>query len=98
MMENPVVRVGDVVRLRSGGIAMTVVETELCEGEMLRATCAWLTNDGEPRLQSYPDAALSLLHDDDGRASVRRLRDTRDRLQRADGAYEPFPDRSPRAG
>lgn len=97
-MENPVVRVGDVVRLRSGGIAMTVVETELREGEMLRATCAWLTNNGEQGLQVYPDAALDLLHDDDGRASVRRLHDTQGRLKRAESAYEPFHRSSPRAG
>ncbi len=47
---------GDVVRLRSGGPAMTVVGQIDLAGRMLR--CAWFSPGGDDRTQAFPAEAL----------------------------------------
>jgi uncharacterized protein YodC (DUF2158 family) len=49
-------KISDVVTLVSGGPMMTVVDFDKQEQGMV--ACAWITREGEPRRESYPERAL----------------------------------------
>ena len=54
-------KVGDVVRLKSGGPAMTVTSIEHGEGEAGHAVfCIWFNAKGNEKSGHYPVAALVL--------------------------------------
>lgn len=55
--------VGDVVRLRSGGPLMTVVETthgDNHESKLQRLTCAWIRDNGDVERETFPAPCLLL--------------------------------------
>lgn len=51
---------GDVVRLASGGPAMTVEMAGQDDSQ-----CVWITNEGKPRRERYTHAALLVMVPDD---------------------------------
>ena len=64
----PTFQVGDVVRLRSGGIDMTV--EEVIDGHLLK--CIWFDEKGQPQRMDFVIATLEL---DDWVGQERRRRD-----------------------
>lgn len=53
-MTEPKFKIGDVVRLRSGGPAMTVGD---CRGSIY--ACTWFKPDGEPCSRNFDEATLT---------------------------------------
>ena len=58
-------KVGDVVRLRSGGPQMTVVKLHPDLGEGEKVVCKWFSGSGskKPESETYPPQALVLVTD-----------------------------------
>jgi len=57
-------KVGDSVRLNSGGAFMTVV---INDDPILGVRCTWLKKNGELAHGSFPEEALHLATDDDNK-------------------------------
>ena len=52
-------KVGDTVRLKSGGPIMTVIRAGDVEGEA-RVWCAWFADDNERKQTGFPPEAIEL--------------------------------------
>ena len=52
------VKVGDIVRLKTGGAEMTVVDDIHFVGNEPAAECSWQDNNHKPHSQVYPMKAL----------------------------------------
>jgi len=50
--------VGDVVKLKSGGPAMTVTEVGNDMYDQAKVWCAWFTEKGDEKKGSYPPGSL----------------------------------------
>ena len=51
-------KVGDVVKLKSGGPLMTITGTSVGPDRPMLYTCSWIDKDNRPQVGSYPAEAL----------------------------------------
>ena len=56
--------VGDVVKLKSGGASMTVIDAGEIDGQRY-CWCTWMTAQGESKTEMYPTEAMTQVQEND---------------------------------